>query len=128
MKYLIPIFLQLIFINQTFAVESQFLIKDCGRYHIRGIIRKDPKSSVLLVVNEKTKSEYRFKPKDGELHKFVGIIDSEIKLDVQIVSLDGTAGVVAYPSNIDREVPDPLNTNHKLSFELMEKKKCEKYK
>lgn len=126
MKKFIPLLLLSLFTHSALAEETYGAIKGCGRYKVAGIIRKNKEHGIHLVVNEKTASEYQFKPASGELPKFVGFIDLPIKLETSVTKLDGTKGEVASPSGIKPIVPDPLHPNLNSGFILIEQKKCEK--
>ena len=108
------------------ASEHYGGIKGCGLYKMAGVIRKDPTDILDLVVNEKSNSEYRFKPAAGELPKFAGFIDRPITLQVEVTSLNGSRGDVSAPKNITDRVPDPLHPSVDTGFILMKKRKCGK--
>ena len=126
MKKFAIVTLMLSSLNYLGAAEIYGAAKGCGRYKIAGIIRKNKDRGILFVVNEKTKSEYNFKPAAGELPKFVAYTDVPIRMEANITKLEATRGEVANPSKIVPMVPDPLNPNLNSGFILINQKKCEK--
>lgn len=103
-------------------------LKGCGRYKIAGIIHKSKTFGVDIIVNEKTQSEYLLKPAPGELPRFVSIFDVPISFEADVVSIDGTRGLVANGANFRPILPNPLNPNQSTGFILLNEKTCEKTK
>ncbi len=108
------------------ASESYGSFQGCGSYKIAGVIRKDPDTALVLVVNEKTASEYRFKPAPGELPSFASYLDTPIHLNVDVIQSEGHRGVVSHPSELNPRAPDPIHPHLNSGFALLKKRKCEK--
>lgn len=125
MKKFAILFLLITISHRASSVESYGSIKGCGRYKVGGIIRKHPKDTLRLIVNEFSNSQFQFKPATGELSNFAGYIDIPIELEVDIQKLDGTRGEVLNPSRIKPIVPNPLRPTLQSGFILIEEKKCE---
>ena len=126
MKNVAIISLLIAFYSTSEASERYGGVQGCGAYQVAGVIRKDSLDILDLVVNEKTKSEYRFKPAPGELPKFAGYLDQAIKLQVEVTLLNGNKGEVANPKNIHHRVPDPLHPSLDTGFILVKKRSCRK--
>jgi len=110
------------------ASEIYGSLKGCGHYKIAGIIRKAKTFGVDIIVNEKTQSEYSFKPAKGELPRFVSIFDVSVSFEADVVSIDGTKGLLANGSNFQPILPNPLEPSKSSGFVLMNEKKCESMK
>jgi hypothetical protein len=124
--YLLPLFLLL---NAPFADASETYsnyIKSCGQYLISGIIKKDPDHVLVLIVNEKSKSEYRLIPNSGELDKFAGQIETPITLVAKVIGLNGHSGVVSNPSRIRPRIPNPLSRDQDTGVKLIKVTQCTK--
>ncbi len=109
----------------VYATESYGSFQGCGSYKIAGVIRKDPDTAVVLVVNEKTGSEYRFKPAPGELPRFASYLDTPITLSVDVIQSKGHRGVISHPSDLNPMAPDPIHPHLNSGFLILKKRKCE---
>ena len=118
--------LLMLLINRASATDFASSPKGCGRYVVAGVIHKNKGFGVTLVVNEKSQSEYRFKPASGELPRFVAILDLPVSLELSIVKLNGMSGEVAGAHEMSLIAPQPLEQHKSSGFKLIEEKPCEK--
>lgn len=107
----------------SFDVHSAQTEK-CNRYQIFGYVKKDAKSIIKLVINEKTKSEIQLSVSKSALSALVGHLDNFISAEISADQFNGYTGVVSNPSNIKLAVPDPLMLKKRATFELIEKADC----
>jgi hypothetical protein len=111
---------------QALCAEEIFgSLQGCGHYKIAGIIRKSKSFGVDIVVNEKTQSEYNFKPAAGELPRFVSIFDVPVSFEADVVSLDGTKGLLANGANFRPILPNPLDPRKSSGFIKLKERNCE---
>jgi hypothetical protein len=99
-------------------------VKECGRYAIDGVIRKNPPVGLALLVNEKSKSEMKFTITPNELSKTVLYIDKSVSLDATILKLNGTLGEISSIENLKLRMPDPLHPDLDSGFVLSKKMEC----
>ena len=109
----------------VYAEEIFGSLKGCGHYKIAGIIHKSKSFGVDIVVNEKTQSEYLFKPAPGELPRFVAIFDVPVSFEADVVSIDGTRGLLSNGANFRPILPNPLMPQKSSGFIKLKEKKCE---
>jgi hypothetical protein len=125
---LVFLFLILMLGSTAYADDVYGSLKGCGRYKIAGIIRKSKTFGVDIIVNEKTQSEHVFKPAPRELPRFVSIFDLPVSFEADVVSIDGTRGLLANGSNFQPILPNPLEPKKSSGFILLSEKKCESKK
>ena len=130
MKLMIKYFFLLILILCCFCTEGicqqkSWTISRCGSYSIDGIIRKNPPTSLVLIVNEKSKSESKFTIKSGELSKVALFVDRAISMQATVIKIDGTKGELSSIGPIKLRIPDPLHPDLDNGFILKKKMECE---
>lgn len=96
----------------------------CERYQIFGYVKRDAKSILKLVINEKTQSEIQLAVATSSLSAFAGYLDNFISAEISANQFDGQAGVAFDPKNIKLAVPDPLILKKRSTFELIKKADC----
>ncbi len=101
-------------------------VKKCDLYHVVGYVKKDAKSILKLVINEKSKSEIQLFISTSNISKFSAYLDTFISAEVSVNQFDGFTGVASDPINIKLSVPDPLLIKNDDSFKLVSKKGCAK--
>ncbi len=110
----------------AFAQENT----ECGEYVLRGILRIDKTApfSMIYIVNEETKSKYRFTIQNREDSSTLAMmINVPTTINVKILKpLEGYSGVIKLTSEISRRFLDPMNTKVS-SMEKIKSLKCENY-
>jgi hypothetical protein len=122
---LFPLFLIFFSIKITNAVaETRTLrISDCGSYFINGKLVLGEKFP-YLVVNEKSKSEMRFKVNSDSISKIVLLMNKNISLEASVTQLDGTQGVISNIKSVNEIAPNPLYNELSNGFSLIKKMEC----
>ena len=79
----------------------------CGEYEFKGVLRHDDHVpfKMIYIVNENTKSQMIFNLQEMEDMKKIAIM---VNLPSKL--MDGTKGVLTFPSEIGRRLPDPLSS------------------
>lgn len=84
----------------------------CGEYLFKGVLRHDEQAPLKLkyVVNENTNSQMIFTLLEKEdVKKLAIMIDLPTTMKANITKpMDGTKGVITFPSEIGRRLPNPL--------------------
>lgn len=86
----------------------------CGEYEFKGVLRHDDHVpfKMIYIVNENTKSQMIFNLQEMEDMKKLAImvnLPSKFKASIPKM-MDGTKGVLTFPSEIGRRLPDPLSS------------------
>ena len=110
--------------SAAFAGQYFGEFKGCGRYKLAGIVRKNHASLIAIIVNEGTKSQFVFIPKEGEKGNYIGYLDLPFSTEVSIIKIDGTKGVLANPKNSKRIYPNPIDPRTSSGFIQLEKSEC----
>lgn len=113
-----------LFLNIGMAQSKSWSAVECGRYTIDGVVRKNPHHGLILVVNEKSKSENKLTFKSGELSKVALYIDKSISMEAVILKIDGTRGEVSSIESVKLRLPDPLHPDLDGGFILRKKMEC----
>ncbi len=112
---------------QESTIEFKSAPQECGLYLIHGTIKSSNQSkpTILLLVNEGTKSEHTFtfaKVEDDlgyNLYK-----DKEVALTAHLLKkLNGTSGEISKVAEIKKRIPNPIGAKH-TGFHLIQKMKC----
>lgn len=111
--------------NKARADEKRGAISECGRYIISGVVRKNPSKGLILIVNEKSKSEFQFTFKAGELSKVALYIDKSVSMDASILKIDGTRGEISSIDSVKFRIPDPLHPNQDSGFVSSKHMECD---
>ena len=86
----------------------------CGEYSFKGVLRHNNHApfKMIYVVNERTKSQMTFNLLEmDDVKKLALMINLPTKIKGNIVRrMDGTKGVLTFPSEIKRDFPDPLSS------------------
>lgn len=101
--------------------------QECGQYLINGIIKSSNQSkpTIILVVNEGTKSEFTFtfaSTEDDLAYNIYRDKDVVLKANIQ-KKLNGTTGEISKVLEIKKRIPNPLSSKD-TGFHLVEKMKC----
>jgi hypothetical protein len=93
---------------------------DC-QYQFRGIVRIDKKLGYFLVMNEKSKSEIKFKIASPAVFNFSVYLNRYVSGKTRLNHLRE-----AYePLDLKRDIPDPLQTASRENFKKISTDKCE---
>lgn len=120
---MIKIILLLSFFS-SHAFAQEFI--GCGEYLFKGLLKMDEHSpfKMLYIVHEGTKSQmnFRLKEKDDAI-KLALIIDIPSSFKASITKpMDGTSGVLSFPTEISRRFPDPLKSSSTGILKIKEMK------
>lgn len=89
---------------QLFAILTQ-----CGQYNLNGVIR-DSQTGPLLVVNEKTLSEYKISFNSNDSLKAAIYLDRHISAKIKITKLNNSYTLEDVELiSIESRIPNPLN-------------------
>jgi hypothetical protein len=84
-------------------------VTNCGEYTAKGIVRKGA-DGLVIVVNEKTKSEHVISLPILEQAKLGPFIDRPLKATLVLTKpFNGTKGYSSSILSADDRIPDPLN-------------------
>lgn len=83
--------------------------KTCGKYAVRGIVRKSVDRALVIVINEKTASEITFSVPIKEEPILAPYIDRPTVATVTIDNLSKGSKILGHVNNIDLRLPNPLN-------------------
>lgn len=67
-----------------FNARAENGVQACGEYEVRGVTRKDSKQVIKFLINEKSKSEIVFFPKNENFVKLSAYIDIYTQLKVKL--------------------------------------------
>lgn len=97
--------------SNVFAQE----FSGCGEYVFKGVLKHDEHSplKMIYVVNEGTKSQMTFDLIErDDVVKLSLMLDLPSTFKASITKpMNGTKGVLSFPSEIARRVPNPLSKN-----------------
>lgn len=104
--------------------SAQALEQSCGKYKLYGkIFRGD--DTFYLIVNENSKSEYRFKVPLTETPKVVPFQEFGFKAIVSVVKFNGYNAEISVIDSIDRSIEYETAYLKLDSMVLLEKNKCQ---
>jgi hypothetical protein len=99
---------------------------ECGEYKISGIGRM-LKNTPVLIINERSLSEYVFTIPISEQPRIVPYIDRPFELHALIVKKgNGTRGELKDLKEISLRVPNPLSESPDTGIKLLHKLPCQK--
>lgn len=103
------------FISNSHSVE-------CGTYQFSGVVRVTKKFGHQLVMKEKSHSEIRLNVPQENLMLFLAYLNKYISGEIQIDNDEK----ISNPKNFRLTIPDPLVTESKSAFKLINQDNCKK--
>ncbi len=112
-----------LFHNISFAEIS---INECGTYQMQGkIIKNEAKDGYVYIVNEGSKSQYKFTIPLKLEFKISPYIKFPSKLVAQFSKkIEGYRGEISEIKSISLAVPDPIYTAQEKTLILISKEEC----
>lgn len=124
MKYFM-LFCCLVFSSASFASFGE--LRGCGEYEISGIVVKDPSTTLKILVNEGSKSEYQIFVSSNDLASISGFINRDVSFNGEIIGIDGTKLQATNLIEFKNRVPNPLELKGSTGFKLIKNKDCSKW-
>ena len=101
-------------------------LKGCGDYEISGSVKKDPATTLKILVHEGTKSEYQIFVSSNELVSISGYLNRDVIFNAHIDSIDGTKLHATKLEEFKNRISNPLEMKGSTGFKLIQSKDCSK--
>lgn len=99
------------------------LPKECGVYDINGRVLIDQNKKLIVLLNEKSKSETKLIIDNSEATKVALFIDKDVSLSGTVYELDGTLGKINKIAKVFNRIPNPLMPDDN-QMKLIKSKVC----